>query len=87
MGVPLSGNYTVNQIDTPFYDVYYSQSALPLPHDELYYLDNEALKDCKIYDFDKTKGNDPYEMFLSGSKSLLAIQNPNASTDKEFIVF
>ena len=26
-------------------------------------------------------------MFLSGSKSLLTIENPNASTDKELIVF
>ena len=98
MGVSLSAKYIVNQADTPFYGVYYGQSALPLPHDDLYYLDNEVLKDCKVYDFetsayipiydlDKTKGNDPYEMFLSGSKSLLTIENPNASTDKELIVF
>lgn len=98
MGVTLSAQYTVNQVDTPFYGVYYRQSALPLPYDDLYYLDNAILKNCKVYDFetnayipiydlDKTKGNDPYEMFLSGSKSLLLIENPNAGTDKELIVF
>lgn len=98
MGVSLKAEYTVNESDTPFYGVYYGQSALPLLSDNLYYLENNTLKDCKVYDFetnayipiydlDKTKGNDPYEMFLSGSKSLLAIENPNASTDKELIVF
>lgn len=98
MGVSLSNEYIVNQVDTPFYGVYYGQSALPLSADTLYYLDNECLSDCKvfdyetnvyisIYDFEKTAGKDPYEMFLSGSKSLIAIENPSANTDKELIVF
>ncbi len=98
MGVSLAAEYTVNQVETPFYGVYYGQSALPLPSDTLYYLENDVLKDCKVYDFEtssyipmydleKTKGKDPYEMFLSGSKSLLTIENPNADTEKELIVF
>ena len=98
MGVSVSADYTVNRADTPFYGVYYGQSALPLPADELYYLDNEVLQGCKVHDFEtssyipvydleKLKGNDPYELFLSGSKSLLTIENPNASTDRELIVF
>ena len=32
-------------------------------------------------------GKDPYEMFLAGSDALLVIDNPNATTDKELIVF
>ena len=98
MGVSLSAEYTVNHVDDPFYGVYYGQSALPLPFEDMYYLDNAVLKDCKVYDFEtnayipvydleKTKGNDPYEMFLSGSKSLLTIENPNGSTEKELIIF
>ncbi|MCH5321534.1 MAG: hypothetical protein J1E36_07200 [Eubacterium sp.] len=98
MGVSLSGEYTVNKVDTPFYGVYYGQSGLPLPADDMYYLNNDILKNCKVYDFEtseyiplydmeKIKGNDPYEMFLSGSKSLLTVENSNASTDKELIVF
>ncbi|MDE7435840.1 MAG: hypothetical protein K2N01_08520 [Lachnospiraceae bacterium] len=98
MGVSLSAEYNVNQVDTPFYGVYYGQSALPLAADNLYYLDNAVLKDCKVYDFEtnayipvydleKINGNDSYEMFLSGSKSLLMIENPNATTDKELIIF
>lgn len=98
MGSSLSGEYAVNQVDTPFYGVYYGQSALPLPADTLYYLDNAYLSACEVYDYEtgaylpvydreKTAGKDPYEMFLSGPKSLLTIENPNARTEKELIVF
>lgn len=98
MGTSLSAKYTVTPVETPFYGVYYGQSALPLPSDELYYLENEVLKGCKVYDFEtnsyipfydfeKTKEKDPYEMFLSGSKSLITIENPNAGTNQELIVF
>lgn len=98
MGSSLNAEYTVNKVDTPFYGVYYGQSALPLPSDELYYLDNDILNNCRVYDFETSKdipvydmeklsGNDPYEMFLSGSKSLLTIENPEADTDKELILF
>lgn len=98
MGASLSGGYIAERVDIPFYGVYYGQSALPLPADELYYLDSEVLRGCRVYDFEsdsfipvyntgKTKGSDPYEMFLSGSRSLLTIENPAADTDKELILF
>ena len=98
MGVPVSGEYTVKQVDLPFYGVYYGQSALPLPADALCYLESAYLSACEVYDYeagaytsiyelDKTAGKDPYEMFLSGPKPLLAIENPNARTDRELIVF
>lgn len=98
MGVSLTAEFIKNKVDTPFYGVYYGQSALPLKADEIYYLECEYLNECKvydyetnsyipIYDFNKIMGNDPYEMFLSGSKSLLVIENPVACTDKELIVF
>ena len=98
MGVALTAEYTTRQAEIPFYGVYYGQSALPLPSDTLYYLESSVLNNCEVYDFEtgkiipvydmeKTKGNDPYEMFLSGSKSLLTIENPNPTTDKELIVF
>lgn len=98
MGAKLSGDYTVNSVETPFYGVYYGQSALPISADELFYLENDALKNCTVYDFEtdsdipvydlaKTEGKDPYEMFLSGSKSLLVLENKNADTDKELFIF
>lgn len=98
MGVSLSAEYTVCQADEPFYGIYYGQSALPLQPDTLVYLESAYLKNCKVYDFEtnaeipmydleKTKGSDPYEMFLQGSKSLLTIENPHAGTEKELILF
>lgn len=98
MGVQISGEYTKVKADEPFYGVYFGQSALPLAADEMYYLESDSLNKCTvfdyeinsnipIYDLEKTKGQDPYEMFLSGSKSLLVIDNPNAPTDKELILF
>ena len=36
---------------------------------------------------EKADGSDPYEIFLSGPKSLLRIENPNAKTERRLIVF
>ena len=41
----------------------------------------------EIYDLSKLEGQDPYEVYLSGSRSLLTIENPNAATDRELIIF
>lgn len=98
MGSELSGEYAEKELPIPFYGVYYGQAALPLPAEELYYLENEVIaqlsvydhetgKQLAAYDMDKAAGADPYEMFLSGSKSLLTIQNPAAENGKELIVF
>ena len=36
---------------------------------------------------DKLTSRDLYEGFLSGSRSLLTIENPNAASDRELIIF
>ena len=83
---------------TPFYGVYYGQAALPMEPDELTLMADDWLWQCRVYDhesgtwggvYDQNKldGDDLYEVFLSGSRSLLTIENPNAATDKELIVF
>ena len=98
MDVSISGDFTPVTLDTPFSGVYRGQSALPMQPDELRYLTSETLEDCTVYnyetgkpgavyDMEKGAGNDPYELFLSGSVSLLSIENPNAETDRELIVF
>ena len=98
MGVSLRLEYTERQADAPFYGVYYGQSALPLTADTLCWLDSPALEHMTVYDFEtggyipvyapeKTEGYDPYEMFLGGSKSLLVIENPEAATGKELLLF
>lgn len=98
MGVTLSGQYTTQLLNKPFYGVYYGQSALPLPSEELYYLNSDTISSCRVYDFEtsaetsvydmeKAQGKDPYEMFLAGPKSLMTINNPGAAADKRLIVF
>lgn len=98
MGVELKGEYDVKTLDNDFYGVYHGQSALPLPAEEIKYLTNNTLENVKVYNFESGKeisvydmekayGKDPYEMFLSGSLSLLSIENENATTDKELIIF
>ncbi len=100
MGFEISGEYKENTVESPFYGVYYGQSALPLQPDTLKYLTNETLLNCIVtsyntgaavekdmYDMEAAVGRDPYEMFLCGSDALLTIENPDAKTDKELVVF
>ena len=98
MGAELKGEYNEAVLDKPFYGVYCGQAALPLPAETLYYLTNDTLEGCSVYDhetgrhigvydLEKAGGQDPYEIFLSGSKSLLTIENPACDNGKELIVF
>ena len=40
-----------------------------------------------VYDMEKLDGKDMYEVYLSGSQSLIRIENPNAGTDRELVIF
>ena len=98
MGVSLTEDFTEVMLDTPFYGVYRGQSALPMESDKLAYLTNSVLEGCRVYDYEnseylpvytleKVDGSDPYEIFLSGPKSLLRIENPNAQVERKLLVF
>lgn len=100
MGVSLDEVYQVQELEHPFYGVYYGQSALPLEPDTLSYLTSEMLNKCVVtsfdsgkpveiplYDMEKAVGKDPYEMFLSGTRAVLTMENPEAETERELIVF
>ena len=98
MDVSIPTDFTPVTLDTPFYGVYRGQSALPLAPDGLTYLTNDVLDACRVYDYEnseylpvytleKADGSDPYEIFLSGPKSLLRIESPNAKTERRLIVF
>jgi hypothetical protein len=98
MDISVSGEYEKKTLEELFFGVYFGQSALNLPGEELHYLTNETLDQCQvlnyennqslgIYDMEKAVGNDPYEIFLSGPVSLLTIENELADTEKELIVF
>ena len=64
----------------------------------MYLLESDLLADCRVYDYesgqytdvynmDKLTSRDLYDVFLSGPKSLLTIENPNAATDRELVIF
>ena len=93
-----TGDFIATMQEVPFYGVYCGQSALSLKPDELWLMEADWMADCKVYDYEsdtwgsiydlaKMEGQDPYEVYLSGSRSLLTIENPNAGTDRELIVF
>lgn len=92
--------YEIRELEMPFYGVYYGQAALPVKPDRLYYLESDILRQCKvtsydtgtaketvIYNLEKAKGSDAYEIFLSGTSALQVIENPNAKEEKELVVF
>jgi hypothetical protein len=62
------------------------------------YLTNDILDGCTVFDYEanttttiynlgKFSGSDGYDVFLSGTKPLLRIDNPNATTDKTLVIF
>ena len=100
MGADVSAEYRTIKADGQFSGVYAGQWSLPVKGEDLYYLTNDMLENCKVYsvgekqqssfgvyDLEKVKEKDPYEMFLSGTKAILVIENPMAYTHKELIVF
>ena len=100
MGTDAKAEYSVNTLDNPFYGVYYSQLALPFEADTIRYLTNDTIDNAKVtyydtgspktgdmYNMDKAYSKDPYEMFLSGVAPLITIENPNAKSQKELVMF
>lgn len=96
---PNQSDFTVTALERPFYGVYYGQAALPMEPETMNIMESQWLSQCTVYDHEsgKTLGiydlekaasaRDMYEVFLSGSKSLLTIENPNGTPGKELIVF
>ncbi len=99
MGVMLPSEYKEHTLDHPFYGVYYGQAAMPFEPDTLKWLTNDTIDAMTalnhgsgvtsgLYDMEKAYGKDPYEIFLSGGKTApITIHNPNATSDKELVVF
>ncbi len=100
MGTSITDNFRPVTLNSPFYGVFYGQSALPLKPDTLVYMESDILDQCivtsyttgapvvkPLYDMDKATGKDPYEMFLCGTDALIILENPSAATEKELIVF
>jgi hypothetical protein len=99
MGGQYDSKFEKNTLDVDFYGVYASRAPKPLDPETIYYLTNGNLENVKVidwenggreislYDMEKAHGKDAYDMFLSGELSKVTIENPNAKTDKELVVF
>ena len=98
VSAPREEDYTATKVEKPFYGVYYGQAALPMDSEDLYVMESQLLENCIVYSMDEDKNtsvynmeklssNDLYDVFLSGPQSLLRIENPNATTQRELIVF
>lgn len=81
-----------------FYGVYHGQAALPLPAEDLIYLENDVTDQAvvtgpelkgeqHVYAPERFDGMDGYDVFLHGAQAILTIENPLAETDRELIVF
>ena len=87
--------YTENIIND-FYGVYYGQLAYNMEPEKIIYMTNDIIEEAEVYNYETEKTTkvydinyniDKYDVFLSGPEALLKITNPNATTDKELIIF
>ena len=79
-----------------FFGTYYGQLGKNVEPDKLYTLTNHEIEGCKTYNFEnKETGKiyyykqtaDRYDIFLSGATPLISIENPNANSKKELLLF
>ncbi len=102
LGVALPTEYRENIATDNFFGVYTKQLMLPVSPDKLVYLTNDVLDEMSVkvmndnkgmyeastlYNLDKLSAPDNYDVFLSGAVSLVTIENPNATTDRELVIF
>lgn len=98
MGASLPAEYETVDVSSAFRGVYAGQYALPVEPDALRYLTNGTIASLRVYNYETgaeipvydltlAAGRDGYEMFLGGTKALLTIENPNAETDRELVIF
>lgn len=87
--------YTIKDMGD-FYGTYYGQLGLDISPDKLCVLTNETLENCTVYNhenkkiskiYSKTDSSDRYDIFLSGATPLISVENPNAKSDKELLLF
>lgn len=97
MGISISTDYTEEKI-TDFKGTYAKQLPVESTTDEIITMKNDTLANCKVYNYEKKKyidvydlsqadGNDRYGVYLSGSTPILTIENPEYEGTKELIVF
>ncbi len=76
----------------------HGQGKKDFPTETLTYLTSAAMEQVKVNNWDQTapatiydvaalEGDSPYDVFLSGPTPLVTLENPNATSDKELVIF
>ena len=94
---PETADETLCALEGEFRGSYWGKTEEALQPDVLSYLTSPGLEGCTVHNYetdtdggvyDFTAAQDaPYDLFLSGSRSLLRIDNPNALSDRTLVVF
>ena len=93
MGADIKNEYTKTVLDIDFYGVLAGQSAMPVRPDSITVLTNNTINGFKVegakavYDMEKAKSRDPYELFLSGNQPIVKITNPGNPGGKRLVIF
>ena len=101
MGVTTFADLAPTAMERPFYGVYYGQAALPMQPETMYLMENDVLDGCTVTVYDNmgkkmhqpiyapadAEAKDQYDIFLSGMEGIVHIENPNAATDRELVIF
>lgn len=94
---PETAEETLCALEGEFHGSYWGKTEESLQPDVLSYLTSPGLEGCTVYNYetDGTGGvydhaaaqDAPYDLFLSGSRSLLRIENPAADRERVLVVF
>ena len=79
------GNYATRLLVTKEIDTIKTISNPHINNSSVY--NYETQKYTKIYDYDKIKSLDKYDIYLSGASPIIEITNPISNNNKELIVF
>lgn len=96
--LPNDTAFETYEITKPFYGVYYGQAALPIDPDTMCVLESkytnaaivtdlETNKKLPVYNDQDIEHKDMYDYYLGGAKAILIIDNPEAKTERELILF
>lgn len=95
--VPDTRDEELRTLAGEFRGAYWDSAPQPLEPDTLAYLTSGALEACTVHSYETdTDGgvydfaaaqDAPYDLFLSGSRSLLRIDSPEALSDRTLVVF
>lgn len=91
----IENNYVICDVGD-FYGTYYGQLSTNVMPDKMYVLINDTISNCTTYNYETQKtgkiydekpSQDKYDIYLSGATPIISIENENATTNKELLIF